>query len=145
MELLCTSPESLNDIAIQLLDNLNGEIRVVMFEGDLGAGKTSLIKEICANLGCKDHVTSPTFSLVNEYRVGERVVYHIDLYRLESTQEAIDIGIEDYLYSGNWCFIEWPGLIKPLIEPPYAQVNIEIESTTSRKFRILKYTTEPSS
>ena len=145
MELLCTSPESLNDIAVQLLDYLNDEIRIVIFEGDLGAGKTSLIKEICSGLGCTDNVTSPTFSLINEYRAGERIIYHIDLYRLESIEDAIQIGIEDYLYSGNWCFIEWPGLIKPMIELPYAHVNIEIESATSRNFRILKYTTEPSS
>ena len=145
MELLCSSPESLNDIAGQLLDHLNDEVRVVLFEGDLGAGKTSLIKEICHRLGCEDSVTSPTFSLINEYRAGEQTIYHIDLYRLESTEEVIHIGIEDYLYSGNWCFIEWPELVKPLVERPYAQVNIEIESVATRNFRILKYTTEPRS
>jgi tRNA threonylcarbamoyladenosine biosynthesis protein TsaE len=145
MELLCTSPESLKDIADQLLAHLNNEIKVVLFEGDLGAGKTSLIKEICSVLGCKDNVTSPTFSLINEYRAEGLTIYHIDLYRLDSTEEATNIGIEDYLYSGNWCFVEWPGLIKPLVELPYAHVNIEIDSSTSRKIRILKYTTEPRS
>jgi len=143
MELLCPSLESLRDVADQLLDHLDDEIRVILFEGDLGAGKTSLIKEICNRLGCEDSVTSPTFSLINEYRTGYLDIYHIDLYRLRSTEEAIHIGIEDYLYSGSWCFIEWPNLILPMVHAPYAQVNIEIDTSTSRKFRILKYTTEP--
>ncbi|RLD21061.1 MAG: tRNA (adenosine(37)-N6)-threonylcarbamoyltransferase complex ATPase subunit type 1 TsaE [Bacteroidetes bacterium] len=142
MELLCTSRESLIDVARQLLDYLNKEVRVVLFEGDLGAGKTSLIQEVCTSLGCTENVTSPTFSLINEYLTGDETIYHIDLYRLESTEEALQIGIEDYLYSGNWCFIEWPDLIKPLIDLPYARVNIEIESSTSRIFSILKYNIE---
>jgi len=140
MELHCTSRESLKDIAIELLDYLGDEIRVVLLEGDLGAGKTSLIQEICHVLGCTENVTSPTFSLINEYRASDMTIYHVDLYRLESTEEAIQIGIQDYLDSESWCFIEWPGLIKPLITPPYAQVNIKIESSTSRIFSILKYT-----
>jgi tRNA threonylcarbamoyladenosine biosynthesis protein TsaE len=142
MELQCSSPESLSDIAGQMLDHLNDEVRVVLFEGALGAGKTSLIKEICSSLGSVDIVTSPTFSLINEYQAGDQTIYHIDLYRLKSAEEAIHIGIEDNLFSGNWCFIEWPELIRPLVELPYAQINIEIDSATSRKFRILKYTTE---
>ena len=145
MELLCSSPESLKDIAGQILDHLNDKFRVVLFEGDLGAGKTSLIKEMCTRLGCDDNVTSPTFSLINEYRAGEQTIYHIDLYRLETTEEALHIGIEDYLYSKNWCFVEWPELERSLVEPPYARVNIEIESNTTRNFRILKCTTEPRS
>ena len=145
MELICSSPESLEDIARQILDHLNNDERVVLFEGDLGAGKTSLIKKICSRLGCEDHVTSPTFSLINEYQNDNGSIYHIDLYRLESTEEAIQIGIEDYLYSGNWCFIEWPALIEPILERPYVSVKIEIDSITTRKIRILKYTTEPRS
>jgi len=145
MELSCSSPESLKDIAGQILDHLNDKFRVVLFEGDLGAGKTSLIKEMCTRLGCDDNVTSPTFSLINEYRAGEQTIYHIDLYRLETTEEALHIGIEDYLYSKNWCFVEWPELARSLVEPPYVQVNIEIESNTTRNFRILKYTTETRS
>ncbi len=141
MELLCTSPDTLIDVASDLLSHLGDEVRVVLFTGDLGAGKTSLIQEICRKLGCEDNVTSPTFSLINEYTAGSQTIYHIDLYRLETIDEAIHIGIEDYLYAGNWCFIEWPELVMPMIQLPYAQVNIEIESATSRKFRILKYTT----
>ena len=145
MELLCSSPESLGDIADQVLDHLNNEVRVVLFEGDLGAGKTSMIKKICAALGCDDIITSPTFSLINEYRTDQGPIYHIDLYRLESTEEAIQIGIEDYLCSGRWCFVEWPALIKPILENPYAMLKIEIDSITTRKIRILKYTTGPRS
>ena len=142
MELICTSSSGLGKVATELLSHLNNDIRVVLFSGDLGAGKTSLIKAICKELGCRDDVTSPTFSLVNEYICDSELIYHIDLYRLESTEEAIHIGIEDYLFSGNWCFVEWPELIMPLLPDKFATVNIEIDDTEIRKIRTLKYTSE---
>lgn len=142
MELICTSPSGLGKVAFDLLNQLGDHSRVVLFSGDLGAGKTSLIKAVCKELGCRDDVTSPTFSLVNEYQYNSEVIYHIDLYRLESTDEAIHIGIEDYLFSGNWCFIEWPERIMSLLPAEFATVNIEIEDAEIRKIRILKYTSE---
>jgi tRNA threonylcarbamoyladenosine biosynthesis protein TsaE len=145
MELHSASLESLQDTAKQLLDHLNDEVRVLLFEGDLGAGKTTLIKQICNLLGSEENVTSPTFSLINEYQAGELTLYHIDLYRLDKMEDAIHIGIEDYLYSGNWCFIEWPAIIKPMIELPYALVSIHAKDATSRNIRILKCITEPKS
>lgn len=145
MELTCTTPNSIDSVADQLLDHLDDAYRVILFEGDLGAGKTTLIQAICRRLGTRDSVTSPTFVLINEYQAEVQTIYHIDLYRLKSVREAIDIGIEDILYSGNWCFIEWPGLIMPMVDSPYALVQIEIEGATSRKFRILKYTSAGNS
>ncbi|MDQ3108949.1 MAG: tRNA (adenosine(37)-N6)-threonylcarbamoyltransferase complex ATPase subunit type 1 TsaE [Bacteroidota bacterium] len=83
--------------------------RIFAFHGELGAGKTTFIKALCAELGVKDAMSSPSFSLVNEYHdAKENPVYHFDLYRLKSPEEAFDIGMEEYLYSGNYCFVEWP-------------------------------------
>ena len=80
--------------------------KIILFNGEMGAGKTTLIKAICKSLGVVDSVSSPTFSLVNEYQtINNQIIYHFDLYRLKSQQEALDFGIEDYFYSGNYCFI----------------------------------------
>lgn len=86
------------------------------FYGQMGAGKTTLIKEICAQLGAKDHVSSPTFSLVNEYALanGEKI-FHFDFYRINSIEEVYDIGFEDYFYNGNICLVEWPEKIETLL------------------------------
>lgn len=83
--------------------------RIFLFFGELGAGKTTLIKHFCRLLGVEDTVQSPTFSIVNEYRCcGDDLVYHMDLYRMEHVREIQDIGLEEYLFSGRYCFIEWP-------------------------------------
>jgi tRNA threonylcarbamoyladenosine biosynthesis protein TsaE len=83
--------------------------RIFAFHGELGAGKTTFIKALCAELGVKNAMSSPSFSLVNEYHdANHNPVYHFDLYRLKSPEEAFDIGLEEYIYSGNYCFIEWP-------------------------------------
>ncbi len=85
------------------------EEKIFLFYGELGAGKTTFIKHFCRLLGVTDTVQSPTFSIVNEYRTGEEdLVYHMDLYRMESAGEIQDLGLEEYLYSGRYCFIEWP-------------------------------------
>ena len=99
--------------------------RIFAFHGELGAGKTTFIKALCEQLGVKDVMSSPSFSLVNEYHDAEgRPVYHFDLYRLKSPQEALDIGLEEYLYSGNYCFIEWPERAEELLPEETVHVTI---------------------
>lgn len=106
---------------------------IFLLSGDLGAGKTTLSKSIIKTLGSSEEVTSPTFSIINEYLNSNTSIFHIDLYRLNNLQEALDIGIEEYLYSGNYCFIEWPDLIKPLIHDRYHSVEIHILEDNKRK------------
>ncbi|MBE7630123.1 tRNA (adenosine(37)-N6)-threonylcarbamoyltransferase complex ATPase subunit type 1 TsaE [Tenacibaculum piscium] len=99
--------------------------KVLLFQGDMGVGKTTLIKEICKTLGVIDIAHSPTFSLVNQYEAQNNTpVYHFDFYRIESEEEAYDMGIEEYLYSNNWCLIEWPENVKNLL--PLEAVTIKI-------------------
>ncbi len=107
---------------------------VVLLEGDLGAGKTTLVKCIVSALGGeKDSVTSPTFTIVNEYVVKGMPIYHMDLYRIKSADELFNIGIEDYLYGGGICFVEWPERAPELFEN-YKKITIEKLGENSRKF-----------
>lgn len=100
--------EALDDVAAKLLQ-LSDDRRIWLFEGDLGSGKTTLIKHLCEHLGVQNPVQSPTYSLVNEYRTSNGLpVFHFDLYRLKNIREAYEIGIDEYLDSGSYCFIEWP-------------------------------------
>ena len=93
------------------------DYKIWIFDGEMGAGKTTLIKSICKNLGVFDEVSSPTFSIVNEYKtVDGKTVYHFDFYRIKSIEEAYDMGVEDYFSSGNICLIEWPEKIKEILE-----------------------------
>lgn len=105
---------------------------VVLVHGEMGAGKTTLIKHLCAAMGVVDEVNSPTYALVNEYRtaIGD-IIYHFDLYRLESAEEALDIGIEEYFDSGALCFVEWPDRLEYLT--PEAGINIHIALVNNRR------------
>ena len=107
---------------------------VFVVSGTMGMGKTTLVKEVCKQMGVTDEVSSPTYTIVSEYDGREGPVYHFDFYRLNSVEEALDIGIEDYFYSGNPCFIEWPDLVEDYIPTPYTLVEIEGEGT-SRNFK----------
>jgi len=99
---------------------------VFAFYGSMGAGKTTFIKAVCEILGVKDTVNSPTFSIINEYEAADgRVLYHFDCYRINKLQEAIDLGAEDYFYSGKICFIEWPEKIEALLPDSTVKVNIQ--------------------
>jgi len=118
----------LADIAAGLLA-AGLEQRIWLFEGDMGVGKTTLIKELCKQLGVRDTVASPTFAIINEYHTGTEPVYHFDFYRLQHIGEALEIGVEDYFYSGYYCFIEWPQLVMPLVPPRYVLVKITRQGT----------------
>ena len=102
--------EAIDDVASKLLKSF--KTKTVLLYGEMGVGKTTLISAFAKALGAKVKVTSPTFSIVNEYEVKDDIVYHFDFYRLKHANEALDIGLEDYLYSGHWIFMEWPEKIK---------------------------------
>ena len=107
--------------------------KVILFNGEMGVGKTTLIKKLCTLLGVEGATSSPTFSLVNEYQTNEnQIVYHFDCYRLKNETEALDMGIDEYLYSGNWCFIEWSEKIETLIPELHTVVNIKLRSDGKR-------------
>ncbi len=107
-----------------LLTNFPDE-RVFAFYGAMGAGKTTFIKALCHQLGSTDYVTSPSFALINEYTTGNgSVIYHFDFYRIKKLEEAYDLGYEDYIYSGNYCFIEWPEMIESLLPEGIVEVRI---------------------
>ncbi|MDP2337150.1 MAG: tRNA (adenosine(37)-N6)-threonylcarbamoyltransferase complex ATPase subunit type 1 TsaE [Bacteroidota bacterium] len=122
---LLTDLSALQKSAKLLLNNFPEE-RVFAFYGAMGAGKTTFIKALCHELGSQDYVTSPTFALINEYStINESVIYHFDFYRIKKLEEAYDLGYEDYLYSGNYCFIEWPEMIESLLPSEFVEVRIK--------------------
>ncbi|MFM2010092.1 MAG: hypothetical protein RLZZ479_483 [Bacteroidota bacterium] len=107
--------------------------KVILFHGEMGVGKTTLIKQLCKTLGVTSATSSPTFSLVNEYEtIDNQVVYHFDFYRLKNEMEALDMGADDYFYSGNWCFIEWAEKIPSLIPDKHAVITIELVENGKR-------------
>lgn len=107
--------------------------KIFLLTGDLGAGKTTFTKAILSHLNCLDKVSSPTFSLINEYHGKDSIFYHIDLYRINSMHEAMDFGIEDYLYSDNYCFIEWPQVIQSIIPKQHHTLDFHILEGDKRK------------
>lgn len=125
--------DELPELARKLLSFANEE-RVFVFYGEMGAGKTTFIKALCEQLGVADTVSSPTFSIVNEYESPRGNVYHFDFYRLKDQSEAFDLGYEDYLYSGQYCLIEWPEKIPDLIPPRVVKVRLELIDEDKRSF-----------
>lgn len=119
------SIEELNSISKQIISNL--QHKIVLFEGEMGAGKTTFIKTLLHEMGSTDEISSPTFSIVNEYEIPEGKVFHFDLYRIKSEEEALDFGVEEYLYSDDYCFIEWPDKISGLIPETHHIVKIIAE------------------
>ena len=126
------SLENIADAAKKFLAEA-GDRRVFAFHGGMGAGKTTFIKSLCSELGVTEVVASPTFAIVNEYMAqnGEPV-YHFDFYRVKTMDEACDFGCEDYFYSGNYCFIEWPELVEPLLPDDTADVCITVDDEGHR-------------
>ena len=132
------SLDGLGDAAEQII-SFAGDMSVWTFIGEMGAGKTTLIKEICDRYDVIDNVSSPTFSIINEYiNINNDYFYHFDFYRIEKEQEAMDIGCDEYFYSGNHCFIEWPSKIPNLIPDQFLQVEILIENESLRTIKLLK-------
>ncbi len=130
MEIICKDEKELPEIAFRIIQAYPKE-RVFIFSGSMAAGKTTLIKHLCAALGSTDNVGSPTFSLVNEYHTHtDKKIFHFDFYRIEKEQEAFDMGFEEYIYSGNYCFIEWPEKIHNLLPEKYVRVVIFAEEGT---------------
>jgi tRNA threonylcarbamoyladenosine biosynthesis protein TsaE len=104
----------------------NNPNKVILFHGDMGAGKTTFIKQLAKELGVMEATSSPTFSLVNEYQTNDnQIVYHFDFYRLKNETEALDMGVDEYLYSGNWCFIEWAENIPNLIPDSHSIITLK--------------------
>lgn len=138
IEAVCNNKTELPEIASLLINSFPND-RFFAFFGNMGVGKTTLIKEICAILGVADNVCSPTFSIVNEYVGGEgESIYHFDFYRLKNLEETYDMGYEEYFYSGNYCFTEWSEKIEPLLPDNYIRVDIYEEDNGTRHFSAKK-------
>ena len=119
---------ALPGLATDLLGHCKG-CKILLFYGDMGAGKTTLINALCAALNVVDSTSSPTYSLVNEYLTSKgETVYHFDFYRIKNEYEALDIGVEEYFYNGNYCFIEWPEKIANLLPAKALEVHIEVQN-----------------
>ena len=126
----------LETVAAQIVEHVQTE-NIWLFHGDLGAGKTTLIKALGKVMGISDAMSSPTFALVNEYETSDnKKIYHFDFYRIRNEAEAYDIGVEEYFDSGNYCFVEWPDKIKSIIPPEHADINITHEDNTHRTIAI---------
>ena len=132
MEILVEDLTQLDQAAQQIVDTFSAD-RVFLFYGQMGAGKTTLVNAICKALGVVDNTSSPTFSIINEYASAAGPIYHFDFYRLNKEEEALDLGYEEYFYSNNYCFVEWPEKIPNLLPSDARSVAIEVLSPTSRK------------
>ncbi len=138
MEIKINSIETINDAARQFIASM-GDNRVFAFYGKMGAGKTTFVKAVCEELHVDDVITSPTFAIVNEYTAHSEYlnpevqpIYHFDFYRIKKLDEFYDMGGEDYFYSGNLCFIEWPELIEEVLPTDAVKVKIEEQEDGSR-------------
>ncbi len=125
----------ISEIASEIIKNVSH--KKILFYGEMGAGKTTLIEEICRQLQVGEIISSPTFSLVNEYKTSDnQTIYHFDFYRIENEEEAYDIGIEDYFESNSWCLIEWPQNIQNLLPLDATIINITILDNGKRNIQL---------
>lgn len=136
MDLLLKDLSDLDVAAKAFIDKMSNK-KVFAFYGEMGAGKTTFIKAICKSMGVVGAITSPTFSLVNEYITDSGIsIYHFDFYRIKNIEEVYDFGYEDYFYSDNICFIEWPELIESLLPDDVVEVRISIDENEQRLISI---------
>ena len=135
MEITIKSLDTIQEAAKEFINRM-GEGKVFAFYGKMGAGKTTFIKALCETLGVKDVITSPTFSLINEYTDGKgNSIYHFDFYRIKKLEEVYDMVYEDYFYSGNLCLLEWPELIEEILPENVIKVTIEEQADGTRKLK----------
>jgi tRNA threonylcarbamoyladenosine biosynthesis protein TsaE len=136
--ILAENPGQLGSIAKRIIRDASDHT-IWLFKGEMGAGKTTLIQAICMAKGVMDQVTSPTYTLVHEYLdLHGATYYHFDFYRLNHLGEVQDIGCEEYLYSGNICFIEWPDLIEPLLPEKFITIELQVTEDDSRLIKITR-------
>jgi tRNA threonylcarbamoyladenosine biosynthesis protein TsaE len=136
MEIIIKDKTRLPAAAKEFLRLTSGK-KIFAFYGSMGAGKTTIIKAICEVLGAQDIVTSPTFTIVNEYRtILSEQIFHIDFYRIKKTNEVFDFGIEEYLTSGSYCFMEWPELIEEILPPETVKVRIIADENEQRILKL---------
>lgn len=136
MEILIKDKRHLHSAARKLLQ-YTGEKKIIAFYGSMGAGKTTIIKAICEVLDAVDIASSPTFTLVNEYRTSKGVpIYHIDFYRIKKQEEVYDFGIEEYLSGDSYCFMEWPELVEEILPPETVNVRISVNAKEERTLSV---------
>uniref|UniRef100_UPI004047EEF6 tRNA (adenosine(37)-N6)-threonylcarbamoyltransferase complex ATPase subunit type 1 TsaE n=1 Tax=Roseivirga sp. TaxID=1964215 RepID=UPI004047EEF6 len=139
LTLKSTGLDDLKGLSRQVIE-FGKEYKIWLLMGRMGAGKTTFSKALCAELGVIDLVQSPTFSLVNEYETESgATIYHFDFYRVSQAEEALNIGVEEYFYSGNLCLIEWPENISELIPDEYLKIEIEVKGDESRMIKLTKH------
>ena len=137
LKFIIKQEEELCAVAKMILKKYNS--KVFLFYGEMGVGKTSFIKKFCKELGVSDVVSSPTFSIVNQYsNVNDEIIYHFDFYRTEKKEEVFDIGYEEYLFSSSYCFIEWPEKIEDLLPTNYLKINMKLDDN-NRIINIQEY------
>lgn len=131
MEFIAKNIDDLDLISEKLIEQFKH--KVVLFYGEMGNGKTTLIKQLCKKLGVNESTSSPTFSIVNEYKTNDnKTIYHFDFYRIKDENEVLDFGYEEYLYSNNFCFIEWPEKIPNMLPENVIKVYINLDKNNNR-------------
>ena len=137
LKFIIRKEEELFAVAKMILEKYNSKI--FLFYGEMGVGKTSFIKKFCKELRVSEIVSSPTFSIVNQYsNVNDEIIYHFDFYRTEKKEEVFDIGYEEYLFSSSYCFIEWPEKIEDLLPTNYLKINMKLDDN-NRIINIQEY------
>jgi len=137
LKFIIKQEDELCAVAKMILEKYNS--KVFLFYGEMGVGKTSFIKKFCKELGVSDVVSSPTFSIVNQYsNVNDEIIYHFDFYRTEKKEEVFDIGYEEYLFSSSYCFIEWPEKLEDLLPTNYLKINMKLDDN-NRIINIKEY------
>ena len=129
------SIDTIDSVASSILKDVTS--KTLLFYGDMGVGKTTLIKALVKQLGSLENVNSPTFSIVNEYELKDGLIYHFDLFRISNEEEALNFGIEDYLYSNHWIFMEWPEKLGDLIPENFNKIEIKVNLDGSRTLKLI--------